>query len=181
MRTNGKNPPWTAEEDAVVLAMTAIEAVKKLEGRTRRACNTRRNALRHLEPKPTNSGARWTAEECKILRVRYPTAEDCRDLVPFLPRFTPTQIRSKASHMGLRRKFCGDSDVPIDGHRELIDQIRIRAKQDGIALGKIDKLLKLPGKYFKENWKRQKRVNLRAVARALEFFGGSLVIDWRDR
>ena len=154
-------------------------AMEKLD-RTRAAINTRRCALRHPEPKPMNFGARWTAAECKILRSRYPTAEDCRDLVPFLPRFLPSQIRSKAHHMGLKREFFGDCDVPIDGQMELIDQIRIRAKQDGVALSRIDDLLGTHH-YFKRNWKKQHKVNLRAVARAIEFFGGTLVIDWRDR
>jgi hypothetical protein len=43
----------------------------------------------------------------------------------------------------------------------------------------VDGLLKTGG-YFLDNWKRQ-RVNLKAVAKAIEFFGGTLVIDWRDR
>src|SRR6266852_578367 len=169
---------WTAEEDAIVLKMKATAASKRLKGRTRAACNTRRNSLRNQEPKPMNAagpGARWTAEECKILRARYSTAKRTSDLMAFLPRFTPFQIRSKARHMGLRREFFGDSDVPIVGHIELIDQIRLRAKQDGIPLCKIDGLLKT-GRYFMENWRRQRKVNLRAVARAIEFFGGTLVI-----
>jgi hypothetical protein len=59
---------------------------------------------------------------------------------------------------------------------ELIDQIRIRAKQDGVPLSKIDEVLKTRF-YFTRNWKRQKYANLRAVAKAVEFFGGTLVID----
>ena len=31
------------------------------------------------------------------------------------------------------------------------------------------------------NWKTQKRAKLAAVAKAVAFLGGSLVIDWRDR
>ena len=37
-----------------------------------------------------------------------------------------------------------------------------------VPLGKTDKLPNLPGKCVKENWKRQRKVNLRAVARAIE-------------
>jgi hypothetical protein len=63
---------------------------------------------------------------------------------------------------------------------ELIDQIRIRAKEDGIAIRRLDQVLKT-GSYFVRGWKPQVRANLRAVARAVDYFGGTLVIDWRDR
>lgn len=79
----------------------------------------------------------------------------------------------------MRRKFLGNEDVRIDGHGELADQIRIRARQDGIPLCKLDAILKT-GSYFGKNALRRK-ANLRAVARAVDFFGGTLVIDWRDR
>jgi hypothetical protein len=44
-----------------------------------------------------------------------------------------------------------------------------------VPLGKTDKLPNLPGKYVKENWKRQRKVNLRAVARATERTCGTTV------
>jgi hypothetical protein len=54
----------------------------------------------------------------------------------------------------------------------LIDQIRIRARGDGVPLCKIDAALKTRF-YFTRNWKRQKQANLRAVAKAIEFFAAS--------
>ena len=46
---------------------------------------------------------------------------------------------------------------------------------------RLDETLKT-GRYFQNNWKRgSKSVSLQHVARAVEFFGGMLVIDWRDR
>jgi hypothetical protein len=170
---------WTPEEDAIVLSVSLDEATKRLK-RTRGAIIAHRHLLRHPEPKAADADISWTARECEILRQRYPTAQDTRDLLEHLPRFTPNQIRSKAHHMGLKRKFFGDCVVRVEGHMELIDQIRIRAKQDGIALCKIDAALKT-GFYFTRSWKRHKKINLQAVARAVEFFGGTLVIDWRDR
>jgi hypothetical protein len=44
-----------------------------------------------------------------------------------------------------------------------------------VPLGKTDKLPNLPGKYVKENWKRQRKVNLRAVALAIELTCGTIV------
>jgi hypothetical protein len=43
-----------------------------------------------------------------------------------------------------------------------------------VPLGKTDELPNLPGKYVKENWKRQRKVNLRAVARAIELTCGTI-------
>jgi hypothetical protein len=87
---------------------------------------------------------------------------------------------SKVGHLGVKRHFLGAVNVPVLGHRELVDQIRICAKQDGISLRKLDKALGC-GYYFETaNWRRNK-INLVHVARAIEFFGGTLVIEWCDR
>jgi hypothetical protein len=150
-------------------------------GKTRGAVTTRRNKLRHPLPKPTiNRGAHWNAQESKLLQAQYPVVKNTADLLPLFPRFTQTQIQSRARYLGLKKSFRGDCDVPISGHMELIDQIRIRAREDGVPLSKIDAALKTRF-YFTRNWKRQKQANLRAVAKAVEYFGGTLVIDWRDR
>jgi hypothetical protein len=44
-----------------------------------------------------------------------------------------------------------------------------------VPLGKTDKLPNLAGKYVKENWKRQRKVKLRAVARAIELTCGTII------
>jgi hypothetical protein len=95
---------WKPEEDALVFTMSPRALAEKL-GRTYAAVIARRSILRRPPPKIENIG--WTARECKILCARYPIAH----LVQHLPRFTPNQIRSKAHHMGLQRKFFGDSEV----------------------------------------------------------------------
>jgi hypothetical protein len=98
-------------------------------------------------------------------------------LAPFFPGFTLRQIKSRARSLGPHKNFHGEADVSIVGNMKLI---RIRAKQDGIALIKIDDLLKTRS-YFTTHWKKRSRANLSAVAKAVEYFGGTLVIDWRDR
>jgi len=74
----------------------------------------------------------------------------------------------------------GGYGCELGGHREFVEQILIRAKNDGIAMYQLDRELKTKH-YFQSEWKRRKMVNLFAVARALDFFGATLVIDWRDR
>ena len=44
-----------------------------------------------------------------------------------------------------------------------------------VPLGKTHKLPNLPGKCVKENWKRQRKVNLRAVVRAIELTRGTII------
>jgi hypothetical protein len=44
-----------------------------------------------------------------------------------------------------------------------------------VPLCKTHKLPNLPGKCVKENWKRQRKVNLRAVARATELTCGTII------
>ena len=172
---------WTAREDQIILKVRPRTAFKRLGGkRSLGAIRLRRHKLLHPSRAVPTGPKLWNQEELQILRDRYPTAEKTAELLPLLPRFNEEDIRAKASRLKVKRRFVGDRDVPVGGHRELVDQIRMRAKEDGIGLVKLDKLCGTRG-YFRYNWKRRQWVNLLAVARALEFFGGTLVIDWCDR
>ena len=178
---------YSPDEDSIILTSRSPRtAYRKLRGRrTYAAIKRRKTVLLHPEPAPTVVMERpgqqfWTELEIETLRKRWPTAQTASDVAPFLSRFTLSQIRSKAGHLKLKRLFNGDDDVPFEGHRELLDQIRIRAKQDGVPLYKLDMQIG-SGYYFRaSNWKKD-RINLLYVARAIEFFGGTLVIDWCDR
>ena len=47
---------------------------------------------------------------------------------------------------------------------------------------KLDQILKTGSYFSRSNYRViSRRIKLLAVARAIEFFGGVLVIDWRDR
>lgn len=178
---------YSPAEDAIILSSRSPRtAFKRLRGRrTLAAVVQRKWMLRNPEPPPTivqtRRGERfWTEEEEALLKREWPLAKSTKDIVLQLRRYTPSQIRSKAAHLGLKRWFNG-SDIALEGHKELIDQIRIRSKQDGIPLIKLDKIVG-SNRYFGHcNWKNNKRINFVFVARAIEFFGGTLVIDWCDR
>lgn len=178
---------FTPEEDKIVLSYRSLNAayIKLGRKRTRGAIKSRRWRLRQPDqPKQVTQGPGlrriWTKEEEDIVRRRWPTIRNANELLPLLPRFNVWQIRSKAGSLKLKRLFNGDDFVPFEGHRELLDQIRIRARQDGVPLYRLDEECQ-SGHYFRgSHWKRN-RVNLLYVARAVEFFGGSLVIDWADR
>jgi hypothetical protein len=172
--------PWSAEEDAICLKMIPSQAVKLLPNRTFQAIAQHRHLLRH--PQKKGSSRSWTAKEVAILRREWPTASHVRELMALLPDRDPFQIRAKASQIGVKRLWLGEHGTMLSGHKEILDQIVMRAKADGIALNKLDKILKTGCYFAKSNYRVPDRaVKLLAVARAVEFFGGTLVIDWRDR
>jgi hypothetical protein len=57
------------------------------------------------------------------------------------------------------------------------DEIRKRAHEDGLSMRALDSELKT-GKYFQDN--HSKTLNWKKLARAVEFFGGRMTIDWND-
>lgn len=172
-----KGDRWTKREDAIIMKLVPKDAAELLE-RTYASVCMRRCHIRRPRPKPTRL-SRWTDEEAETLKREYPTARTIGDLLPLFNGFTVEQIKQKARYMKVRRRFVGTENVYVKGHGELNDQIRMRCKEDGIPIYKLDKILKT-GSYFKYNAHRRK-ANLRAVAKAVAFFGGTLVIDWQDR
>jgi len=58
----------------------------------------------------------------------------------------------------------------------LFGQVRQRAKEDGIALGKLGAQTN-NGRYF---FQPPIHEDYNKIARAVEFFGGRLLIDWQD-
>jgi hypothetical protein len=110
----------------------------------------------------------WSHEE--MLSQHYATCTTVRSLKgQFLPQFTIEQIIGKARNLGLKRKYLGDAK--LEGQFELIDQIKMRAKEDGVPFNKLDRALK-SGHYFRDGARHRKKVNLRFVAAAVEYFGG---------
>ena len=171
-------PRWCVEEDRIVQGLPLKQACRRLPQRTSDAIIQRRWLLKN--PDARMRSGEWTSSDIQLLRSEYPTAKHTRDLVPlFRQKFTLGQIRQKARKLGLHRQFTGNTTLP-EGHFDLVDQIRLRAKADGITFTALDRELKC-GNYFLAMWRHSKRVNLRHVAKAVSFFGGTLVIDWQDR
>lgn len=153
---------WTAQENAIVMKMIPRDAAE-VTGRSYAAVVVRRHNLRHPEnlarAKQRVRWGGWKEDDCRLLREKFVTVKRIADLIDvFDGRFALGQIKAKARRMKLKRKFLGNAKVPIEGHQELNDQIRIRAKEDGIALYKLDDMLGT-GSYFKYNAHRR-RANL---------------------
>ena len=123
--------------------------IRILTHRTRGVIRTRRHQLQHPDCPSTTRGKRWTKSEITILRQMYPTSLSVKNLFPLLPGRNLQQIISKAKYIGIRRKYVGDHNARLSGHKELLDQIVIRAREDGIPIYKLDILLKC-GSYFQK-------------------------------
>ena len=172
--------PWSASEDKAVLKSRNLRKTGQRIGRSYGSVVQRRYVLRHPDTGPTKTGKGcWSREEMALLAQHYETCTTVRALKrQFLPQFTIEQIIGKARNLGLRRKYLGDAK--LEGQFELVDQIKMRAREDGVPFNMLDLALK-SGHYFRDGARHRKKVNLRFVAAAVEYFGGALVIDWRDR
>ena len=172
--------PWTEREDRIVTRHRPAVAAKMLAGkRTHKAVLQRRYKLHHPPEVKTRFGRNcWRPEDVAIMRKLYPTVAHARDMKRHLPEYTLEQIIGKACQLKIKRKYNGDPR--LCGQFELVDQVRIRAKEDGISFQKLDRELKT-GWYFQNGFYKPKTVNLRHIAKAVAYFGGTLVIDWHDR
>jgi hypothetical protein len=62
-------------------------------------------------------------------------------------------------------------------HGDLRNQIRRRAKEDGIAISKLCAQTEVSPNFLR---KQPEREDYNRIARIVEFFGGRLTIDWQD-
>lgn len=172
--------PWTEREDAIVKKYGPKTAARKLSGhRTHAAVIQRRYALSHPKEEPLKFGRGcWSTEDDAVLRRYYPIVEKTRDMRRYLPAFATRQVVGRACRLGIKRKHMGDAR--LKGQFELIDQVRMRTKEDGMTFQQLDRELKT-GWYFQNGFYKTKSVNLKNIAAAVTYFGGTLVIDWHDR
>lgn len=181
---------WEAWEDELLLRArrptTAIKAYRaKAPGRrSEAAIRVRYWWIRNPECRYAEKGKKpWTPAEDAIIRKHYPIVRKTRDMLHLLPERVPPQVTNRARRLGIKRRYAGD-DFPVEGGAELVDQIRIRARDTGVGLTKLDKLFDSRS-FFKHYAVRARaglrpRLNWPAILQAIEFFGGSLVIDWDD-
>jgi hypothetical protein len=161
---------WTKREDAKLAKYQhepLAKQAKRFKSRTCAAIETRRRTLGLANvARPA-----WLGSEIKQLKLLYPTATRAEVLAAF-PRHSFKGVAAMANSLGLIRPI--KLQVPLQS--PLCQQVRRRAQQDGIALCKLGTQTNC-GCYFSSPPKRE---NYNKIARAVEFFGGRLVIDWQD-
>lgn len=165
------NKIWESGEDDIIREtahLTVPEAQKRLSHRTCRAVERRREDLglcrRKLRP--------WTTLEDRTLRMNielgYPA------IAKLLPGRSVHAVQGRAWYLGVRK---GCLRRPKPKGLPVYDQVRDRAFEDGLSQQALDCELRT-GKYFQDN--HSKTLNWKKLARAVEFFGGEMRVDFRD-
>jgi hypothetical protein len=164
--------PWTKAEDRRIRKTAALplnEAAKHFKDRSRISVRTRRLRLGIHRQRP--SGSVWRGSEVKLLQRIWPTCKRS-ELAAAFPRHPINSVCGTASKLGLRKV------APTFDPSDIIDQIRSRAREDSIATARLSLLCDL-GSMLRR--RRNPRHDFNQIARAVDFFGGRLVIDWQDQ
>ncbi len=148
--------------------LTVLEAQKQLPHRTRSAVERRREELglcrRKLKP--------WTTFEDRTLKTKIDLGYVA--IAKLLPGRSVAAVQGRAWYLGVRK---GTLRRPKPKGLPVYDQLRDRAYEDGISQHALDCELRT-GKYFQDN--HQKKLNWKKLARAVEFFGAELKLDFKD-
>ncbi|WP_316196666.1 hypothetical protein [Bradyrhizobium sp. SZCCHNS3053] len=91
-------------------------------------------------------------------------------------------VRTRAETLGIT--FKSEVSRYVQTGDPLVDAVRQRCEEDGISVRDLDRELKT-GAYFSSHClgskaRRRGRPVIQHIAKAVEFFGGQLVIDWQD-
>jgi hypothetical protein len=162
---------WDAAEDEIIKRTSGeviAVAQRLLPHRTSKAIERRRQKLdvsgRRLKP--------WTTNEDRTLRSNI--ALDYPAIAKLLPGRTTHGVQGRAWYLGIRK---GCLRRPKAKGLAVYDTVRNRAYEDGLSMHALDCELRT-GKYFQDNHK--KTLNWKKLARAVDFFGGEMIIDWKD-
>jgi hypothetical protein len=174
--TNGK--PWTRRELTTLRKHADLpldELVKFFPGRTGTAVKSKRSKM-GFTGKPNRD---WTREEDNRLRDMCSRGMGWTTMSREIG-IDPETIRWRCLNKLLIQP--NKPKVQLTGEA-LVDAVRQRAAEDGIAMRALDRELGT-GTYFTSNCelraKRGARPDMNAIAKAVEFFGGEMTINWRD-
>ncbi len=169
--TYGGDKLWEASEDSVVREtahLTLPETQRRLPNRSCCAIERRREKLGISRRKLRS----WTTFEDRTLRnnihLGYPA------IAKLLPARSVHAVQGRAWYLGVRK---GCLRRPKPKGLPVYDQLRDRAFEDGISQQALDHQLRT-GKYFQDN--HQRRLDWKRLARAVDFFGGEMTINWKE-
>jgi hypothetical protein len=162
---------WTKIEDRRIrrTALLPVKQVVKLfKNRTAIAIAQRRYDMgcqRRRGPKRP-----WMGTEIKLLQRMWPTCKP--DEVPAaFPRHSLEAVYTMARRLGIRKMRTFDM-------ADIQEQIKARAREDGISFRSLAAEIGCGYSFLKP--RKPHNYDFNKVAKAVEFFGGRLVIDWQD-
>lgn len=163
---------WEKREDDIIRStahLTIKEVRKQLPHRSGKAIEARRGFLGLLRRKLKQ----WTTSEDRLLRQNIDHL-DYVEIAKLLPNRTVHGVQGRAWYLGIRK---GCHQCPKAKGLPIYDAVRLRGYEDGISMHSLDRELRT-GKYFQDN--HRKTLNWKKLARAVDFFGGELTVNWND-
>jgi hypothetical protein len=164
---------WTKAEDRRIIRTAALsvqKAMRRFKNRTAVSIRLRRQRLgclcRHI--RGPNCG--WKSTEVKLLQEKWPTCK-LSEVQSALPRHPRRSVSWKARELGLKKVKTFD---PTD----LLDQIKSRLYEDGISSRRLAAEIGCGIGFLK--CRPNAKHDFNKIAKAVDFFGGRLVIDWQD-
>lgn len=116
----------------------------------------------------------WTAAEISKLRKIYPTATR-EELCAAFPHSSWRNIKAKAQYYHFRKKRKPFKIIGIPG----LDEVRKRCFEIGWSMPDLDKAART-GTYFQRAGWIGKKINHRALGRAIEALDGEIKAAWRE-
>jgi len=114
----------------------------------------------------------WTAAEISKLRRIYPTATK-QELCEAFPFSTWQNIKAKAMYYKFRKRRVPFKLTGIPG----LDEVRKRCYEIGWSMRDLDSAART-GSYFRRAGWIGKRINHRALGRAIEALDGAVMPEW---
>jgi hypothetical protein len=162
---------WTKVEDRRIRRTALLpvkEVVKLFKNRTAIAIAQRRYDMgcqRRRGPKRP-----WMGTEIKLLQRMWPTCTP-DDVPNAFPRHSLEAVYTMARRLGIRKTRTFDV-------ADIHEQIKARAREDGISFRSLAAEIGCGYSFLKP--RKPHTCDFNKVAKAVEFFGGRLVIDWQD-
>lgn len=121
-----------------------------------------------------NWSHRWTAREISILRKLYPTAPK-EEICAAIPGVEWRRICVAARYYGFKRE---KKPYKITGVPSL-DSVRSKCYDIKWTMRDLDEECRTK-RYFQTRGYRSEYPNFRAIGKAVDFFGGFMVVQWPD-
>ncbi|MGJ4953119.1 hypothetical protein [Bradyrhizobium sp. HKCCYLS20291] len=156
--------------------MPVKELKKKLPGRSIQAIRRKRDDLGLAA---TREYKNWYPSDDRQL-IEHAKTKGAIEVARLMGRGEGS-VRTRAETLGI--KFKSEVSKYAMTGNQLVDAIRRRCEEDGIAVRDLDRELKA-GAYFSSHClgtKAKRRLPvMKHIAKAVDFFGGELVINWKD-